>query len=176
MIPALLAVPMVQGVVGGVVGGVTNAFAPPAPPHFRPPPAFSPYLDRIATACRSLRDHVLPSGMLRSDEWNQMNTTDVQTWANSLAGQHVDATDASGRTISGLVSGMQQLGHTLALEYRRPSRFPLTTQTNQLVALGGLTRTKIMSNTITSINASTPALATRRLPRTVTRRSRRRIF
>lgn len=114
MIPALLAAPMVQGVVGSVVGGVMNAFAPSAPANSAPP-AFSPYLDRVAKPAAPSAV-TTPSGVLRSEDWNQMNTTDVQTWANSLAGHHVDATDASGRTISGLVSGMQMLGHTLALD------------------------------------------------------------
>ena len=113
MIPALFAVPMVQGVVGSVIGGVANTFAPSAPTESAPP-AFSPYMDRIAKpAVPSAATS--PTGMLRSENWNQMNPTDVQTWANSLAGHHVDATDASGRTISGLVSGMQQMGHTTAL-------------------------------------------------------------
>jgi hypothetical protein len=52
---------------------------------------------------------------MRSDQWNQMGSSDVKSWATSLTGKHVNATDETGRTISGLVSGMQQLGNTLAL-------------------------------------------------------------
>jgi len=111
MIPALLGVPMVQGVVGSVVGGVMNAFSPSAP---STPPAFSPYLSRAAQPSAP-SPATLPSGTLQTGQLSQMNSKDVETWANSLAGKHVDATDASGRTISGLVSGMQMLGHTMAL-------------------------------------------------------------
>jgi len=113
MIPALFAVPMVQGVVGSVIGGVANAFAPSAQVTSAPP-AFSSYMDRVAKPAAPSATSC-PSGVLHSQDWNQMNTADVQTWANSLAGHHVDATDASGRTTSGLVSGMQMLGHNLAL-------------------------------------------------------------
>ncbi len=113
MIPALFAAPMVQGVVGSVIGGVANAFAPSAPAA-PAPPAFSPYMDRVARPAAPSAA-TTPTGMLRSEDWSQMSPSDVQTWANSLAGHHVDATDASGRTISGLVSGMQQMGHAPAL-------------------------------------------------------------
>jgi hypothetical protein len=113
MIPALFAAPMVQGIVGSVVGGVSGAFAPSAPAQSAPP-AFSPYMDRVAKPAAPSAA-TSPTGMLRSEDLSRMNATEVQTWANSLAGHHVDATDASGRTISGLVSGMQQMGHTPAL-------------------------------------------------------------
>jgi hypothetical protein len=111
MIPALLGIPMAQGIVGGVVGGVMNAFAPSAQ---STPPPFQPYLNRVAMPA-AVSAASTPTGFLRSEQWQQMNPTDVETWAKSLAGKHVDATDASGRTLSGLVSGMQQAGHSLAL-------------------------------------------------------------
>jgi hypothetical protein len=113
VIPAILAAPLVQSVVGGVVNGVMNCFAPSAPaPISRP--SFNPYLDGAAATLQA--PLVSPStGTMRSDEWNQMGATDVQSWAKSLAGKHVDATDESGRTISGLVGGMQMLGNNLAL-------------------------------------------------------------
>ena len=113
MIPALLAVPLVQGAVGSVVGGVMNAFAPSAPAASAPP-AFSSYIDRVARPAAPSAA-TSPTGTLRSQDLSQMAPTEVRTWANSLAGRHVDATDASGRTVSGLVSGTQQAGHALAL-------------------------------------------------------------
>lgn len=116
MIPALLAVPIVQGVVGGVVGSVANVFSPPAPAAPASSPSFSPYLNRAATATAPQPSAATsPTGTLRADQWSQMGNSDVQSWMKSLAGRHVDATDESGRTISGLVGGMQQLGNTLAL-------------------------------------------------------------
>jgi hypothetical protein len=118
LIPAILAAPLVQGVVGGVVNGVANLFAPSAPASSGSSvqDSFNPYLSR-ANAATTLQSSPTssPSGTMRATEWNQMGATDVQSWAKSLAGKHVDATDDSGRTISGVVGGMQMLGSTLAL-------------------------------------------------------------
>lgn len=116
MIPALLAVPVVQGVVGGVVGSVMNCFAPstPAASASTSPPSFTPYFNSAATAPQPF-PLTSPTGTMRADQWSQMGNSDVKSWITSLTGKHVNATDETGRTISGLVSGMQQLGNTLAL-------------------------------------------------------------
>ena len=114
MIPALLAAPMVEGVIGNVVGQVMNCFAPSTPPPTAAAPSFSPYL-RSASAAAPTSPGSSPTGTMRADQWNQMSSTDAQSWMKSLAGRHVDATDESGRTISGLVGGVQQIGNTLAL-------------------------------------------------------------
>ena len=118
MIGALLAVPMVEGVVGGVLGSVANVFSPssPAPAPSASASTFSPYLAR-ATSVEPTQPSFTPSptGTMRADQWNQMGSTDAQSWMKSLAGRHVDATDETGRTISGVVGGMQQLGGVLAL-------------------------------------------------------------
>ncbi len=115
MIPAILAAPLVQGVVGSVVGGVMNAFTPSQTQGA--PTSFNPYLSNATAAANTIQASTATSrsGVMRSDELSQMSPTDAQSWAKSLAGKHVDATDESGRTISGLVSGMQMLGNTLAL-------------------------------------------------------------
>jgi hypothetical protein len=119
VIPALLAIPVVQGVVGGVVGGVMNCFAPSTPPPAASAstPSFSPYLNKASAASVSPQPPAAtsPTGTMRADQWGQMGTSDVKSWMTSLTGKHVDATDATGRTISGVVGGMQQLGNTLAL-------------------------------------------------------------
>ncbi len=114
MIPALLALPMVEGVVGQVL----DTFSPsPTPtPALSPATgsAFSPVLARAASAV-SLPDSNSPVGTMRADQWSQMNGTDLQTWAKSLSGRHVDATDATGRTISGVVNGAQVTGNNLEI-------------------------------------------------------------
>ena len=118
MIPAIFAAPMVEGVVGGVVGSVMNCFSPSAPPPSAPSDttSFAPYLNRAATATTAPSSAPLsPTGTLRSNDWNQMGSTDVQSWAKSLSGRHVDATDDSGRIISGTVTGMQMMGGMPAL-------------------------------------------------------------
>jgi hypothetical protein len=112
VIPAILAAPLVEGVIGQVVNCLTPASnsAPAASA-----PTFSPYLNRAATAAVQTPPSSSPSGIMRADQWNQMAPTDMQSWAKSLTGRHVDATDASGKTISGVVSGMQHTGNTFAL-------------------------------------------------------------
>lgn len=122
MIPAILAIPVVEGVVGGVVGSVAHIFAPSEPSapvssvSSVSSKAFTPYLNSATAATAPQAPAATPSaGSMRADEWGQMAPTDVQTWANSLVGKHVAATDTTGRTISGDVSGMQMLGNTLAL-------------------------------------------------------------
>lgn len=110
MIPAVFAAPAVASAVGGVVGSVMNAFVPSAPSG--PPPSFNPYIDRVATPTAP---STTTSGTLRAEDWGGMDQTSVKTWAQGLAGHHIDATDASGRTISGVVDGVTQLGNTLAL-------------------------------------------------------------
>jgi hypothetical protein len=116
VIPAILAAPLVQGVVGGVVNGVMTMFSPSgrAPTSGSTAASFNPYLDRAATTPPS-PPVSSSTGTMRSGDWNQMSSTDVQSWAKGLAGKHVDATDESGRTISGQVGGMQMLGNNLAL-------------------------------------------------------------
>jgi hypothetical protein len=118
MIPAILAAPVVEGVIGGVVDQVSNFFSPSS--SSEPTPAsttsFNPYLNNATTTAASQPSvESSPTGTMRADDWSQMGNTDLQTWMKSLEGKHVNATDESGRTISGTVSGMQQLGHTLAL-------------------------------------------------------------
>jgi hypothetical protein len=113
VIPALLAVPAVESVLGGVVGSVANIFSPSTPPPASSS-AFNPYLNAASVAPQPAPG-ISPSGTMRAEDWRQMSTTDLQSWTKSLAGKHVDATDQSGRTISGVFNGMQQLGSTVAL-------------------------------------------------------------
>jgi hypothetical protein len=109
MIPALLAIPAVEGAVGQVV----NALTPSA--SSAPGSTFNPYLNRATTAASQASATTSRTGTMRAEQWNQMGNSDVQSWMKSLAGCHVNATDESGRTFSGVVGGVQQVGNTLAL-------------------------------------------------------------
>jgi hypothetical protein len=112
MIGALMAIPVVEG----VMGSVANVFSPPSPAPAAPSPTFGPYLSSATSAAAAQRSFTAsPTGTMRADQWNQMKNSDVNCWMKSLTGRHVDATDETGRTISGLVNGMQQLGGVLAL-------------------------------------------------------------
>ena len=116
MIPALLAVPVVEGVVGGVMDSVANIFSPSTPPASTSSTAFNPYLNKAtAAAAPQPSPTAEPSGTMRADQWNQMGKADTQSWLKSLSGRHVEATDESGKTITGQVNGMQMLGNTMAL-------------------------------------------------------------
>jgi hypothetical protein len=116
VIPAILAAPLVEGVVGSVVGSVANLFSPSAPPPAASATSFNPYLNN-ATAATAPQPSVsaASNGTMRADDWNQMSPADQKTWLSSLTGKHVQVTDESGRTITGQVSGMQSLGNALAL-------------------------------------------------------------
>jgi hypothetical protein len=116
VIPAFLAMPVVEGVVGNVVGSVANCFGPSSP-DASSSASFSPYLNRATAvvAPQASSFTASPTGTMRADQWSQMGASDVKSWMKSLSGSHVNATDATGRTISGVVNGVQQLGHTLAL-------------------------------------------------------------
>lgn len=113
MIPALLAAPMVEGVVGSIAGSVAGLFSPQssAPASSA---AFNPYLEQARAAASSAL-FATPSGSMTSNDWSQMSPADVQTWMKSLTGKHVHATDISGRTISGVVNGLTLNGGVPAL-------------------------------------------------------------
>jgi len=113
MIPALAALPMVQGLVGGVAGTVANVFAPseptaPAPVSSIP---FSSALSRVTAPVPSTNT----PGILRAEQWNQMSGTELQSWAKSLTGHHIDATDAAGHAVTGTVQAVQAAGDSVAL-------------------------------------------------------------
>lgn len=118
MIPAILAAPVVGdavgSAVGSVVGGISSLFSGPTP---TPATSFNPYLNN-ATATAAPQPPAVSNeatGTMRADDWNQMGHVDLQAWAKGLAGKHITATDTTGRTITGIVSGVQQLGDTMAL-------------------------------------------------------------
>ena len=119
MIPALLAAPMVQGIVGSIAGSVAGTveslFSHPsaAPANSA---AFNPYLEQASqSAVAAPSAYATPSGSLTTNDWSQMSPADVQSWMQSLTGKHVHATDVSGRTVSGVVSGVTQNGSVLSL-------------------------------------------------------------
>jgi len=114
VIPAILAAPLVQGVVGSVIGGVMSAFTPSAPEPSTSA-TFDSQFNRAAAPAASTAVTPGMAGTLRSTEWSQMSDTDAKTWLTSLSGRHVDATDASGRTVSGVVNGVQLNGGVLSL-------------------------------------------------------------
>jgi hypothetical protein len=117
VIPAILAAPMVEGVVGGVMNGVQSLFSSPdSAPTPVSAAAFNSKLgSATAAAAPVAASSTTPTGSMRAEDWSQMSPADQKSWVQGLAGKHVDATDEAGRTISGTVGGMQMLGSTLAV-------------------------------------------------------------
>lgn len=120
MIPALLAAPMVEGVVGSIAGSVAGAVQSlfsPSSPSSAPAASFQPYLEQAGpgAASSSLSPYATPSGTMTTLDWSQMSPADVQSWLQSLAGRHVQVTDVSGRTVSGTVNALLQNGGVPAL-------------------------------------------------------------
>jgi len=113
-----MAIPAVEGVVGGVMGSVADIFSPSQPPPVQASatPSFNPYLNSAAAATAPQPCPIAAeSGTMRASDWNQMGSSGTLSWAKSLTGRHVNATDETGRTYSGIVSGVQQLGGVIAL-------------------------------------------------------------
>jgi hypothetical protein len=109
MIPALLAVPVVEGVVGQIV----NQFTPQPMP-----PSFAPHLQGSMAATAPARPSTqAATGALRADQWNQLSASDTQAWLQGLTGRQVTATDLSGRVISGIGGALQHAaqGNTLTI-------------------------------------------------------------
>jgi hypothetical protein len=107
---------MVQDVVGGVVGSVAGLFSGPQAP--APAPASSvPFSSAMNSASSAAAAATISTscGIMRADQLGQMTNSQVQSWAKGLAGRHVDATDAAGHAISGVVNGVVQSGSSISL-------------------------------------------------------------
>ncbi len=111
MIPLVAALPIVQDVVGGVAGTVANVFTPSEP---TPPATSVPFSTALSRASAPAPSANTP-GILRAEQWSEMSRTDLKSWATSLTGHHIDATDTAGHAVSGTVKGIQQSGDSIAL-------------------------------------------------------------
>jgi hypothetical protein len=121
----MAALPVAQSVLGGVVGTVANMFSSqqptaPAPTNSLP---FSSAFNSASSAAAAATVST-SCGIMRSGQWSQMGDTELQSWAKGLSGRHVDATDAAGHAITGVVNGVTPTngdislninGHTVAL-------------------------------------------------------------
>jgi len=116
VIPLVAALPVAQSVLGGVVGSVAGMFssqqpAAPAPSNSLPfSSAFSSASSAAAAATVSTS-----CGIMRASQWSQMGGTELQSWAKGLTGRHVDATDAAGHAITGVLSGVTATNGDLSL-------------------------------------------------------------
>ena len=115
MIPLMAALPVAQSILGGVVGGVASMFSsqPTAPA----PTSSLPFSSAFSSASSAAAAATVSTscGLMRSAQWSQMSGTELQSWAKGLSGRHVDATDAAGHAISGVVNGVTATGGDVSL-------------------------------------------------------------
>ncbi len=123
MIPAILAAPMVEGVLGsvaGTVGGIASSlFSSPSSSSTTgtaasPAARFAPLFNQIA-ARASAALYSTPTGSMTTADWNGMDSTDLHSWLMSLTGKHVHAVDLQGHTVSGIVQGFSTMNGTTGL-------------------------------------------------------------
>jgi len=120
VIPAILAAPVAQGIVGSVLGSVggtlSSLFSSPssAAPASSVSPSFAPLLTRAAAQAHAAALNS-PMGTMTSTDLGSMSETDLRTWMMGLTGKHVHAVDSQGHAVSGIVEGYSQTGGTIGL-------------------------------------------------------------
>ena len=107
MIPLMAALPVAQSILGGVVGNVASMFSSQQPT--APAPTSSlPFSSAFSSASSAAAAATVSTscGLMRSSQWSQMGDTELQSWARGLTGRHIDATDAAGHAITGVVNSV----------------------------------------------------------------------
>ena len=105
MIPALLAAPLVEGVLGQVLDALV-----PHSSALTPPPFQAELQQASGRSNSSATVATASSGTMTAGQWTQMGSVEKTEWLQGLKGSHVNATDASGKTFSGVVEGLQKIG------------------------------------------------------------------
>ena len=116
MIPAILAAPVVESVLGGVAGSVAGLFSgqSPAATGSQSTASFAPML-RQAAARATASLYATPTGSMTSNDWSSMSPTDLHSWMTGLTGKHVHAVDLQGHTVSGVVQGFNTVNGAMGL-------------------------------------------------------------
>ncbi len=113
MIPALLALPFAQSAISSIAGGLASTLGGALSNGAQ---TFGQQFNSLTNSAQAAISKVSASGTLQSNQWNQMNGSDLQAWGQALVGKHVDATDIAGNAISGLVSGIHQANGITTME------------------------------------------------------------
>jgi hypothetical protein len=118
VIPAILAAPVVEGVLGSVAGLASSIFAPPSASATSASPvasgSFAQSLQQVASRATAALYNT-PTGSMTPNDWSGMNGTDLHNWMMSLTGKHVNAVDLGGKTVSGIVQGYSTMNGTMGL-------------------------------------------------------------
>ena len=111
----MAALPVAQSILGGVVGNVASMFnsQPTAPA----PTSSLPFSSAFSSASSAAAAATVSTscGVMRSSQWNQMSGTELQSWAKGLSGRHIDATNAAGHAITGVVNGVTNTNGDISL-------------------------------------------------------------
>ncbi len=119
MIPAILAAPAVEGLLGSVAGLASSIFSSPSSASapvsaVQPTSSFGPILNQVAARAHASL-YATPTGSMTTNDWSGMSSTDLHNWLLSLTGKHVHAVDVGGRTVSGIVQGSSTMNGTMGL-------------------------------------------------------------
>ncbi len=118
MIPAILAAPVVEGVLGSVASLASSIFAPPsASLAASAAPAtgsFAHSLQQVASRATAALYNT-PTGSMTTNDWNGMGSTDLHNWMMSLTGKQVHAVDVGGKIVSGVVQGYSTMNGSIGL-------------------------------------------------------------
>ncbi len=118
MIPAILAAPAVEGLLGSVAGIASSLFSNPSsastPAAAQPTSSFGPLLSQVAARAHASL-YATPTGSMTTNDWSGMSSTDLHNWLLGLTGKHVHAVNVDGRTISGIVQGSSTMNGVMGL-------------------------------------------------------------
>jgi len=119
VIPAILAAPAVEGLLGSVAGMASSIFSSPSSASApagasQPTSSFGPILSQVAARAHASL-YATPTGSMTPNDWSGMSSTDLHNWLLSLTGKHVHAVDVGGRTVSGIVQGSSTMNGAMGL-------------------------------------------------------------
>jgi hypothetical protein len=132
VIPAVLALPVAEGLagsvlssVGGTLAGLFNSGSTSAAGSIS---SFAPMLRQAASQAHAAALNS-PMGTMTANDIGGLGDSDLRTWMMGLTGKTVHAVDSQGHAVSGVVEGYSQTGGTMGLNIN-----------GHLVSVAGLTQ------------------------------------
>jgi hypothetical protein len=117
VIPAILAAPVVEGVLGSVASLASSIFSPPSASSAASAPASTSFAQSLqqVSARASAALYNTPTGSMTTNDWNGMSSTGLHNWMMSLTGKQVQTVDLGGKTLSGVVQGYSTMNGSVGL-------------------------------------------------------------
>ncbi len=118
MIPAILAAPIAETLIGSLLGSVegrlSSALGSPGAASPVSSASFAPMLQQAAAQAHAAVLHS-PMGTMTSTDLGSLSDIDLRSWMMGLTGKQVHAVDSQGHAVSGVVEGYSQTGGTIGL-------------------------------------------------------------